>query len=297
MQVDYLMRSLMFVPAHNDKLMDSATRSYADVLLLDLEDSCLPNKNKQVARDKIVSYIQSGRFNNKIVIPRVNERSSGELLKDVYQLCIHGIDGFMYPKANSSEDVYFFGKLLETIEYEKNIPIGTFKIIPLIETAGAIMNIQKICESCINRVIAVAFGHLDYILDIHGQYSESEENFFVARTLVVTGARAAGVIPIDTIHPHKVHDLIDLERRLKTGKELGYEGMLALNPKELPLIHQYYSPTKEEVEWATDIIMLSNEAVKDGKGVALKDGQFIGPPIVKLAKTILVKNKLINDRK
>ena len=34
---NYLMRSLMFVPAHNEKLMDSALRREADVLLLDIE--------------------------------------------------------------------------------------------------------------------------------------------------------------------------------------------------------------------------------------------------------------------
>ena len=50
MKVDFLMRSLMFVPAHNDRLMNSASRSSADVLLLDIEDSVQPIENKQVAR-------------------------------------------------------------------------------------------------------------------------------------------------------------------------------------------------------------------------------------------------------
>lgn len=73
----------------------------------------------------------------------------------------------MYLKATKGEDIYFFGKLLETIEYEKGFPIGTFKIIPLIETTGAVMNIQDICNSC-TRVIAVAFGCEDYITDLRG---------------------------------------------------------------------------------------------------------------------------------
>lgn len=52
MNNDYLMRSLMFVPAHNSKLLDSALRRDADVLLLDIEDS-VPVKNKQEARNNI----------------------------------------------------------------------------------------------------------------------------------------------------------------------------------------------------------------------------------------------------
>ena len=50
----------MFVPAHNERLMDSASRSMADVLLLDIEDSVQPVSNKQSARDNIICYIESG---------------------------------------------------------------------------------------------------------------------------------------------------------------------------------------------------------------------------------------------
>ena len=126
----------MFVPAHNDRLMSSAARVDADVLLLDIEDSVQPAANKQVARDNILRYLADGRFRSRVLYPRVNDRESGELLRDVYQLTVEGIAGFMYPKSKKGEDIYFFGKLLETIEYEKGFPIGTFKIIPLIETTG-----------------------------------------------------------------------------------------------------------------------------------------------------------------
>jgi len=46
----YLLRSLMFVPAHNEKLMNSASRSEADILLLDIEDSVQPDTNKQIEK-------------------------------------------------------------------------------------------------------------------------------------------------------------------------------------------------------------------------------------------------------
>lgn len=36
----------MFLTAHNDRLMNSASRSNADVLLLDIEDSAEPQSNK-----------------------------------------------------------------------------------------------------------------------------------------------------------------------------------------------------------------------------------------------------------
>ncbi len=281
----------MFVPAHNEKLMDSALRRDADVLLLDIEDSVQPVENKQIARDNIEKYVKEGKFKNKKVFPRVNDRESGHLLKDVYQLTLDGIEGFMYPKSKKGEDIYFFGKLLETIEYEKKIPRHTFKIIALIETPGAVLNIQEICTACPERLVAVAFGCEDYMTELGGKHDLESQSIFSARSINAMGAKANNVIPIDTVHI-RVHDLEDLERNLIIGRNLGFEGMLVLNPKEIPLVHQYYSPSEEEVAWATEMLALSEEAVLQGKGVAVKDNKFIGPPMVKMAKNILKKHQL-----
>lgn len=290
----YLMRSLMFVPAHNKKLLESSLRRNADVLLLDIEDS-VPPIDKQKARDNIKEFVKKPEAKDKVIFPRVNDRESGELLRDAYQLTIEGISGFMYPKAKREEDVYFFGKLLETIEYEKGFPIGTFKIIPLIETTGAVMNITEICTAS-DRVVAVAFGCEDFVTDLQGKHDAEGMSIMTARNLISMGARSTGVIPIDTVHI-RVHDLEDLEKNLKIGKNLGFEGMMVLNPKELPLVHQYYSPSKEEVDWAEEMLRLSEEAKMEGKGVAVKEGKFIGPPMVKMAQEILNKQYLIESKR
>lgn len=291
MSDNYLMRSLMYVPAHNNKLLDSSARRDADVLLLDLEDS-VPVFDKQLARDNIKAFIQRDDLNGKLIFPRVNDRESGELLRDLTQLTIEGVDGFLYPKVTKGEDIYFVGKLLETIEYEKHIPIGTFKLMALIETAGAIVNIKDICEACPNRMVAVVFGCEDYVTNTQGKHDDEGKSIFYARNAIVNAARFAGIAPIDTVHI-KVHDLEDLEKEVILGKNLGFEGMSVLNPKELPIIHQYYSPSEEEVAWATEMIELAEEAVREGKGVAVKDNKFIGPPMVKMAKNILSKHEKI----
>ena len=295
MNQQFLMRSLMFVPANNQHLLKSSLRRDADVLLLDIEDS-VPQCDKQTARDNIKEFAKHiAETNEKVVFARVNDRESGELLRDLYQLTIPGITGFVYPKSTKGEDVYFVGKLLETIEYEKGLPIGTFKVIPLIETTGAVMHIMDICNACPNRVVAVAFGCEDYVSDMHGQHDPEGQSIFWARNLIVNGARACGVAPIDTVHID-VHNLEDLERNLILSKKLGFEGMLVLNPKELPLVHHYFSPSDEEVAWAREMVALCDEAKADGKGVALMNGKFVGPPMLKMAQNIIAKQQLIESR-
>lgn len=283
----------MFVPGHNEKLLLSASKKDADVLLLDLEDSVQPAINKDKARNLIIEKINDGLFLNKLVFPRVNDRESGYLLKDLYQLSISGVDGFMYPKSYTEDDIIFVDKLLETIEYEKGFPIGTFRLIPLIETTAAVLNASQICGAS-SRIIAVAFGCEDFISDLRGIHDTEEFSISTPRALIAMAARSQNVIPIDTVHIN-FNDLRDLEKNLRISSTLGYEGMLVLHPKEIPLVHEYFSPTEQEVLEAKEILTLSEQAEKTGRGVALINGIFIGPPMVKSARRILSKNRMINN--
>lgn len=288
---EFLLRSLMFVPGHNQKFLLKASQSDADVLLLDLEDSVQPKVNKQIARDLILKNVQDGVFTKQHIFPRINDRESGELLKDIYQLTVDGVDGFMYPKARTGQDIYFIDKLLETIEYEKGFKVGSFKLIPLIETAAAVLNAQEICNAS-NRVIAIAYGCEDFISDLQGIHDTEDRSLFTPRAMIAMAARANNVVPVDTVHIN-VHDYEDLKKNLKIAKILGFEGMLVLNPKEIPYVHQVFSPTDMEVSEAREMLALYQQAGDNDKGVALLNGKFIGPPMVKNAKKILRKSNLI----
>ena len=291
---DFPMRSLMFVPGHNEKLMQSAARFDADVLLLDIEDSVQPSQNKAAARSLIKKAIEGGLFDGRIVFPRVNDRESGQLLKDIYALTIPGITGFMYPKSRSGNDIYFFDRLLETVEYEKGINPGTYKIIALIETCGGVINIDSICKAS-SRVVAVAFGCEDFIADLGGIHDHEGESIYTPRAMIATAAKANNVVPIDTVHID-VHNLEDLEENLKLAKKLGFEGMLVLNPKELPLVHKYFTPSKEEIAESKEMLNLYEIAKKENKGVAVLNGKFIGPPMVIAAKNVLKRADLLSKK-
>ncbi|MFC2001672.1 HpcH/HpaI aldolase/citrate lyase family protein [Chloroflexota bacterium] len=292
---NFPLRSMMFVPGHNEKLLMGASQSFADALILDIEDSVMPVSNKQVARDMIREKVKSGLFNNFKVFPRINDRESGHCLKDIYALTIEGVDGFVYPKALRGEDIYFFDKLLETIEYEKGFPIGTFKIVPLIETAAAVLNAENICLAS-NRVVAIAYGCEDFIADLEGVHDHEGRSLYLPRAMIAMAARATGVIPIDTVHID-VHDLAHLEENVKLARILGFEGMLVLHPKELEIVHKCFTPSEKEVEDARETLRLFKQAEEMNKGVAILNGKFIGPPMVLKAKKIIEKNEQIEQKK
>jgi len=282
---------MMFVPGHNERLLMSAARSHADALILDVEDSVMPASNKQLAREKIIEKVSAGIFKNHILFARINDRESGFLLKDVTALMIEGITGFVYPKAFTGQDIYFFDKLLETLEAEKGFPPGKFKIVPLIETPAAVLNAQQICLAS-ERVIAIAYGCEDFISHLGGVHDAEGKSLFAPRAMIAMAARATGVIPIDTVHIH-VHDLKDLEENVTLARLLGFEGMLILHPKEIEIAHKYFTPSEKEVADAYEMLRLAGEAEKQNKGVAIMDGKFVGPPMIQMAKDIITKAELI----
>lgn len=285
-----LFRSLMFVPANNERYLRSAAHSDADILLLDVEDSVPGDANKQRARDNIVKCANQKYFRQPL-FPRINDRESGHLLKDLMQLTIPGISGFMCSKSQTGEDVYFIDKLLDAIEYEKGIAQGTYKFIPLIETASAVLHAEEICRAS-SRIIAIAFGCVDFVADLQGVHDAEEQSIFTARSIIAMAARASGVIPLDTVHV-QVKDLEDLEKNLKIAKNLGFEGMLVVNPIELPLVHHYFSPTREEYVQAKSIVEVSEKAMTEAKGVSVMGSLFVGPPMVSQArKTIATYEKI-----
>jgi len=291
-RVPYPMRSLLFVPGHNRRYLESAARAGADVIVPDLEDSVPPDCKQQareMTRGRIAAHYIEGP-----IFPRVNSLDSGHLFKDVDTLAIPGVSGFMYPKAEREWDIARFAALLDAIEVESRLSPGHLKIIPLIETCSAVLHVQEICEAS-PRVVAVAFGCEDFVADLHGMHDLEGKVLEVPRALIALGARAAGVIPIDTVHI-EVNDLGDLERNARYARGLGFEGMLALHPKELPTIHKCFTPDAWEVEKARGMLALAAEAEQSGRGVAIMEGRFIGPPMVRAAQQMLELAEVIERR-
>jgi len=280
MKHSLLLRSLMFVPGHNEKLLKSAAGSDADALILDLEDS-VPEAFKEQARKTVAAYLDRKFFGRKPVFVRVNDSCTDHFAKDVRALryignCYYGI---VCPKVNG---------LLVVETYAMMFP--HCDLVPLIEMTAAVLHVEAICRHPL--VIAVAFGCEDYIADLQGIHSR--ESLMVPRSMIAMAARAAGITPIDTVHIN-VHDLDDLRQEAMLSRSLGFEGMLVLHPKELPIVHECFSPAPEEVRQASEMLRLSEEAAANGKGVAWMDGRFIGPPLVRQAWNILEKHRRIKE--
>ncbi|MFK7782975.1 HpcH/HpaI aldolase/citrate lyase family protein [Psychroserpens sp.] len=291
-----LLRSMMFVPGHNEKLIDSASRSTADALIFDLEDSVQPETNKLLAREVITRRSKDKQFDRFQKFVRLNEIETEFFLQDVLKVTHGNIDGFLLSKTNTKEDVQYLDNLLTSIELERGLEKNTFSIIPILESALSIVNINEIAISS-ERIIALGFGSEDYVSDIQGVRDfETNVSISFPRKLVPIVARAHKLEAIDAAYIH-VHDLEGLERHLETGKILGYGGMWVLHPKQNEKVNQIFSPTDKEYEDSVEFLRLYDEAKKLNKGVAIIEGKFVGPPLITKSKDIIARVELIEKRR
>jgi len=292
--MNYLIRSLLFIPADDKHKLLKSLKTNADVLAFDLEDSVYDIDSKQLGRINISNIL---KYSNKIdsykIFIRINDIESGELLKDLIFLTnYNNFEGFIYPKVKTQNDIIFIDKLLESLEYEHKLSIGIFKLIILFETTQSILNINEIITAS-NRIVSIAFGGEDYITDLGGNSNKKNNylSFLTPRSIISIAAKAHNVIPLDTVHVN-LNDLNDLKNIINMSKDLGFEGMLLLHPKEIDIVNSKYSPSEDEVNYANKIIYQKNN---NTKSVFIINNNIIGPPMIKHAENVLQKYYLIQN--
>lgn len=282
---DFVLRTMLFVPAHKKSLIEKAAKGDADALVLDLEDSCQPASNKVIGRINIVEALKAKIFGKKKIFVRINSRYTGYMFDDLQAVTIPELDGFLYPMTGSKDDIVFFSNLLDEVEMSRNMPIGGIKLFPVIETGEGILNAHEIALAS-ERIIALGLGSEDFATDIDCIRDDENVSIQIPRQFIVFAARSVGAIPIDTPHVN-VHDMEGLEQHIKQARTLGFGGMQILHPKEIELCHKYYTPSEEQAQEAYEITRLYEQAEKNNDGVAIMNSKFISPPTYKRAVQLI----------
>lgn len=292
--MDLLLRSMLFVPGYGKKYIESAIRKNPDSIILDFEDA-VPEVLKGDAHNTVEEYVGTGCFHDIPTFIRLNELGSGFLEEDFDVKLSTDINGFLLPKVSSSEDVLRFETYIEHYERRNNFPAKWFKLLPMIENAKAIQNLDRIaCAS--ERNIALCFGGEDYLNDIHGVHGNIPHAFDFPRSQIVISARAAGLQAIDTPFLDFA-DSKEFMREQSTSYEMGFSGMLIVHPSQIEMANECFMPSRHEIDKATQIIQSIEQAKQDGAGIAILNGKMIGPPMEKQARNILHLKQLYDQKK
>ena len=287
-----LLRNMMYVPAYREKFIEKSLTAPADAIIYDLEDS-VPDVFKPEAREILRSYIEKGVFKNRTVFVRLNPLESNMLSEDLKYVLHEDITGFMPSKIYTAADMDYYDKLITQLEAENDIPIGHFKLTPLIETTSAVMDIYNIAKQT-KRTVAVCFGGEDFLNDLEGLHKEPPRSLDYPRAAIAIAARAAGVQPIDTPYL-AIHNEEGFIKEENISFEMGFAGIQILSPRQIPLANQCFTPDAEEVERSKAIVEACRQSAQAGSGVAMYKDKMIGPPMRKRAEKVLETMELIRE--
>jgi citrate lyase subunit beta/citryl-CoA lyase len=295
-----LYRSWMFVPGNHERKLEKAEDLKADVIIYDLEDAVAlgeKDKARKMVRKAIadngnkVNYVRVN--GNKVNYVRVNDISTPHFLDDVSELAVEGLDGIVLPKAGEKEHVLLADHLLTQMEQKRNLGQGSTEIVPLIESALGVHNAYEIAASC-KRVKRLAFGAVDFTLDINADLTKEGVEILYARSQMIISSRAAGIEPpIDTVYVH-IKDQIGLLKETRLVKQLGFQGKLVVHPDQIDVVNNVFAPTAEEVQEAKAIVAAFDDALASGTAVIQLNGKMIDYPVVERSKKIVDQAKALS---
>merc|ERR1711892_425530 len=287
-------RALFYTPGSDLRKMAKIGKlkgaAAPDFVAVDIEDGVAMSA-KGLARKNIIDtydqLLESRDAKTQIGI-RVNSVSSGLLAEDmrIFAEMKTTPEALLLPKVESALEVEEFLELSsKSISTPDPIPLVVF-----IESAIGLLNMRESLEAFKNQTIysleSIVFGSDDYVASIGAKRSINGGELAYARQSIVAHACAYGLQSIDMVYIN-FRDLDGLEVNAQQGADLGFTGKQVTHPGNIETVQRVFSPSREKIEWARELISEFNEHAASGKGAFTFRGQMIDMPLVKQANNIL----------
>ncbi|MBZ9798574.1 MULTISPECIES: CoA ester lyase [Mesorhizobium] len=277
-------RSLLFVPVHVPRFVETAHERGADGVILDLEDS-VPQDRKGESRQQLPECVAEVGRKGASVLVRVNHGLRA-LAADLDAAVMAGVDALVLPKTDSAEWVIEIANAVSELERERNLPQGGIRFLAQIETPGALQRLAAIA-SAHPRMVAMALGPEDFSAAVGG--APGFDLLLTPNLSVLFAARAAGLLPLGFIGSiGEFSDTHKLREAAVRARRLGFAGALAIHPTQVAIFNEAFSPSAQELEWAHKVVAAANDAATRGLSAFSLNGKMIDPPVVRRAHEILI---------
>ncbi|MGM0647072.1 MAG: aldolase/citrate lyase family protein [Bacteroidota bacterium] len=282
----------LYLPGNSPKLMLNAGIHAPDGLILDLEDAVAPDK-KYEARFLVRNALRAMPFYGAERMVRINQIPLG--LEDLDFVVPYGVNLILLPKCESAAQIHQVNERIKQIQKSEDSGKSIW-LMPIIESSLGVINAYEIATASDN-IVAMAIGLEDYTADLGTMRTDEGIESFYARSQVVNACRAAHIQPIDSVFSD-VQDMEALRQNVLRSKQLGFEGMGCIHPRQIAVIAKAFAPSEKELEKAIKIYQAFEDAKAKGEGVVSLGSKMIDPPVVKRAQRqidVAVKMGLLGE--
>jgi citrate lyase subunit beta / citryl-CoA lyase len=288
------MRSLLFVPADGGTKLDKAMASGADGVIVDLEDSIMPER-KEAARKQALDFLKAnaGRKDRPRLLVRINGPDTGMTDADLDAIVPGKPDAILFPKAEGGATVTHVDAKLTAREAVAGLPEGSIKILAqTVESAMGLFTAGTYKNSSA-RLVGMTWGPEDLSAELGAEANREAdgsltEPYRLARSFCLFGAAAAKVPAIETIHVN-FRDAELLRRDTELARRDGFTGRLAIHPAQVAIINAVFTPSPDQIEKAKAVVAAF--AAKPGTGAVAIDGRMYDRPHLARAQALLASLK------
>ena len=257
-------RSVLFVPADNQRALQKITPSLAaDCVIIDLEDA-VSQANKASARAALPQLLAELDTGGRELLLRINACDDANYALDISLVASLAIDAVVLPKVEHAEQIAALAQALPD-----NVGIWA-----MVETARGVLNAPSICDAH-PKLEGLMVGTQDLGLDLQlppGAKSGEMIDHCLMQCLIA--ARAAGLAIVDAVCP-EFKDLGPLREQCDKAVSRGFDGKSAIHPAQLAIINDCFSPDREQLDEAKAIVAAWDDAEAQGLSVATHHGRMI----------------------
>lgn len=272
---EQLLRSLLFVPGNDERKLGKAGSTGADLVVIDLEDA-VAEAEKTGARSTAADAARRIAAHARVAV-RVNGIETGRLEEDVASVtAAPGVSVIVVPKVEA----------VDTLPVVDDLLAGSaLGLLALVETPLGITRCEDILASAPPRTITAMLGIADFTAVLGVDLSAEGTELLYARQRLIVAARAAGMPgPIDGPYL-RLDDETGLLADTRRSRALGFQGRVALHPRQVDPINRAYSELSDEQLGAAErIVAAFEEAEAAGTASIRVDGRFVDYPVYELAR-------------
>ncbi len=279
-----LRRSMMFLNCQKPGLIKDPYIYKPDSIMLDLEDAVAENE-KDAARYSLFHALKEIDYRGVERVVRINGLDTPHWQEDVRVCVAGGADVIRIPKVETPNDIATVERALALAESEFGRPQGYTLLMAAIESCMGVMNVFDICRSS-DRLIGIALSGGDYTKDLQTTISGTGVELNGARQQLIIAARAAKVQCFDTVFTD-LNNMEGFRQEVQMIKTMGFDGKSIVNPRQIPIVHEIFTPTQKEIIFSEKVVREIDEKKAQGIGVFTVDGKMIDIAFYDGAKRVI----------
>ena len=274
-------RSFIFTPGLNPDMFPKAIASGADMVCIELEDG-IAIKDKDEARKNTIEALKTLEVKSGVeLVVRVNcQRTKFGLLDlEAFISSKLKVKAIMLPKVKTPDEIKFIDDLLTDCNLNTDLHV-------IMETNEALQNIYDIAHSS-KRIVALYFGGVDMAAEL--RVPNSYQNLLYARSKLVHAGASVGIDVIDVPYLD-LEDMDGMKKEAELVRDLGFTGKGSIHPKQINVLNEIFTPSKEEISKAKKIVDQFSES---DTGLVVIDGKLIEKPVLReMQRKILIADKI-----